>query len=621
MISDKRRDAQAKSELTVGVRKMILELLQLAILPEESGTCEVTKTIRTDGYVDPDQIKSVREMVGGEFRKHAGFREKRDVLAALCSDGIELFVSVPNAFGAFECDIIRQSGSAALREFCTWFLEIYLPKKVGETGKLCGKTPLQIKSAMKTVFEVGQGANSEKVIREADAVAWWELRQQLKQRQNSNGPHEWNENWLVFDVGGGSTDAALMRIGNGKFHPFVRMIKHAGITVAGNDVDELITYAIARASLQKENLPIDHSMVTERLEDQHPRGQARAGNLGIIEKEKVKWAKKMTDVLNKLERTEAEKLSVAAGSVETESEGPAQDHKELSDWRQWLSLLANPADLALAPQAPQINLSGLAITTKGIDIGFEDFAGQYGRFLQAAVCAVCDDLFLSAGEMPVIDRVIVSGRGCQLPGVQAILKHHLRAMGVIKETTPVAPATSDNWSSTLENKSSALAMKLACVRGCAYAASRGGINGLGFFVSQDVILTIGERNQSLWPAGTRVLHGMVASSVVHVPQMPTTFIDFYQRRFPKSIDRFFGRGQAWNQRQIGRINATMHEPFEFLVQFDCGTWRLAVWYRKVGENGRFELISDDPRPSVANPENPVTRLKLNWADAEQLNDN
>lgn len=620
MISDRRRTAGAKANLVVGVRKMIAELLLIALFPEESGTCEVVQNLRVTRRMNADQVKAIRDEVRGEHKKYLGLSERQYALDGLCRHGIELYVSVPNAFGAFECDIIRKGGAAALREFCEWFLNDYMPEHAKD-GKMCGRTPQQIKEALSSVLGANRKSGSEKVIREADAVAWWELRQ--KQNLNQDNHDEWGENWLVFDVGGGSTDAALMRVGRAKFHPYVRMIKHSGIIIAGNDVDELLTYATAKVKLSKgSNSDNDHLTVKDAVETQHPPGQDRADYLRTMALAKVNWSKKMNAVLDAAhdkEQVENIATPLPAG-VEDEAPETTPDPPKktpFANWIRWLKALSGQAHPNDVPDPPQINLDGAAITTDGVDLRFEDFASQYGRFLQATVCAVCDDLFKDAGRTPKIDRVIVSGRGCQLPGVQAQLAQHLLSLGVINTSTPVVRA-SDSLSSGERGEGDTMAMKLACVRGCAFAASQGGINGLGFFVSQDVTLTIGAIHQSLWPAGTRVLDGMVASAVVHVPRIPSTYVDFYQRRFPKSIDPYFGFKQPWNRRQIARVGASMHKPYEFLVKFDCGTWRLALWCRPAGEQVEYDLISSETNDLLAaNPDNPVTRLKLNWADEEK----
>jgi|GEM_PF-6712233 len=624
MISDRRRSTSAKLDLVIAVRKMIGELLLLALFPERSGTCQASQSV--SGGTDEQK----RAGVADQYRQYVGFSNPHQAIQALCSNGIELYLSVPNAFGAFECDIIRQGGASALTKLCEWFLEDYLPAHLDSNGTLYGQTPAEIAKSLEPALKKDR-PNDERVIREADAVAWWELCQQ--QRSNAGKKGQWNENWLVFDVGGGSTDAALMRVGMGQFHPHVRMLKHSGVTVAGNDVDELLSYATAGLAQARGGGTGDHLSVVDCAERQFPAALGkRAAHLREVAQEKVQWSEAVTKAIWNAQEAEkraaAERVLAqeAADDAATVVSAPvANKPSVVTLWRDWLVALSKQASPQDIPSSPALNEPAFALKTRGYGLAaaerlsFGRYSPRYGRFLQAAVCAVCDDLFLNKDVRPQIDRVIVSGRGCQLPGVQQMLQQHLLNLGVIKVDTPVAAATSDTqFQSGKTAGALAMAMKLACVRGCAYAASQGGIKGLGFFVSQDVTLTIGHTDQSLWPAGTRVLDGVVASAVVRVPAIPTTLIDFYQRRFPKSIDRYFGASQPWNRRQISRVNASMTKPHEFLVQFDCGTWGLSLWSRPEGAVTEFQLISaDQPLPRSANPENPVTGLKLDWADEER----
>jgi len=527
LLSDGRSDNNAAIVLERALRFVIQELLLLALAPEHTGTLK---------YIEHD------DMLRAEKAQKLGIPGFS--LEGVGKAGIELFLSVPNAFGAFECEIIQQAATNALE---------------------------QVLSQLRAIdgWPSRPPRWAPKIIREAEAVVWWEITRLAEQLQGEDDDEDVHlvKRWLVFDVGGGSTDAALVRVEIRGPRADVRTIRHSGVTFGGNDVDALMLKSVFESG------------VDEKAAWRAVGANSRLTLLSEYQVLKQIWAKK------------------ASGGVKTES--GLDDAMKL-----WVGAAMDRGRKTATPTVNSTNLN--FEVSGGQQCRFPVYQNRLADFLRATVGSVIDDLF-AAGTSETIDRVVLSGRGALLPGLETALRHHLSARKLIAGDDAVVRATS-------RQNDGDNGMKLACVRGIC-AASRNRVPGLSHFVSHEITYKLGMlRAKRMWPHGLRLLPGGSARAVLHLTSDERGLpIELYQRRFPSSINGWLPNAAEWSQRLIGGTTLPqIRGSMDYLVDFDCATWKLEVWHLPKG--GAPKSMGPMLDMDAPGRDNPVTGLSFRWGD-------
>ena len=535
LLSDGARRGAGAARLAHALEKVIEELVTLAVTPARSGTLAAEAAI-------------LEQPVDARGLGIPGFPVDRIV-----RQGLELHLTVPNAFGAFECELLEHAAGAALRRF--------LERWHDDQGAAPPDRILPVR-----------------LVREADAVVWWELaRWRAKNPRASDLPAQ---RWLVFDVGGGSTDAALVLAEVADGLPRVAIERHSGVTLGGNDVDEALLRCVAD---QLGEGPVSNRVARAVAAIAGTGPEARRAALAQIAAAKIDWSGEVHRVLG---------------------EARMQGHELAGAWDAWLAQVV---------EGPAVEPDGIA----GSELEFgaygrqavptcahADWSGRIAALVRAMVGTVVDDLF--GDEVGAVDRVIVSGRGALQPGLFDALASLMVERGLVASrdriatTTPAGPDDRD-------------AMKLACVRGaCASTASARG--GVGHFVGQEITYRLELRPETrIWRAGTRLLPGGHARAVVQLPRVGRDArVAFRQRRFPTAIDGWVTEAGGWTSRVIGTLDVPLAEPCSLLVRFDSARFRLALWQLQGDHAHRLPDPPDDAAPP---PQNPITGLPFGWGDA------
>ena len=537
LLADGRRQGKGAGQLAHPLRKVVEELVTLALTPERSGT--IAAELELLQLDDPDYC--------------AGLGIEGFPVDAIRDQGLELRLTVPNAFGAFECELLQHAAHAGLRRF----LEGLFQDR--GWGPFEGKVPLP------------------SLVREADAVVWWELA-----RWRSLHPRELSlpaSRMLVFDVGGGSTDAALVLAEIDQGLPRVAIERHSGVTIGGNDVDELLVRCLA--DLRTGSL---EERVAGVVADVAGTGrERRRAALGQVAPAKVDWSTELSRVLGEAQ----------------------QQGDELAEhWAIWLASALRPGDPE-ALEASELDFQAYGLKTLPA-VGHASWGPRLTRFLRATVCTVVDDLFPEGEDHDPIDRVVVSGRGALLPGLREALAVYLVERGLVRSSEAVDFTTAANEDDVDH-------MKLACVRGaCASTSSAG--SSVGHFVGQEITYRLELRPETqLWRAGTRLLPSGQARAVVRLPRVGRAArVQFAQRRFPTAIDGWFGDSDSWTSRTIATLDVPLASECSLLARFDAARWRLELWQLVEGaEPVALPEAPDDEGPS---PRSPITGLPFGWGD-------
>lgn len=513
VLSDVRRLADSHLLLRLRVEALIEELLRLALAPDTSGT--VAAQARLQG----------REIA--EIAAPLGLPGKDRLREVVGRGVLDLYLCVPNAFGNFEEEVLRAAAQAA-----------------GEA------------------VAIGLGAETPHVVahlvREADAVAWWELH---RTALTARGAAPARGTWLVFDVGAGSTDAALVDVRVDDGQPAVRVLAHTGVAFGGTDVDELFLRVVA----EKAGLSVPHGL------DQRVRERAgtRALQVRQFADAKIDWAREH-------------------GAAAARAGEPGLDR--------WLAWSTAPDGPAPDPEVwPPFRPPADDWPVR--EVGVSGWAPAYARFLRAAVSGVVRALRRAAPDA-AIERVIVSGRGTLLPGIQPLLLRELRAAG-----WPVAtlkPVGADD----------PVAMKLACVLGIAVAASHAAVpDRLPQRLSDEIAM----RDRTLVPRGLPLADDEVRAAITLPAADGHRRLVFHQHRCPREVAEAVAEASLWEQRHLGAADVHLFEPLELHAAFDTRTGQLQLW-RRAADGSTVPIVLEQD-PVVGAGRNPITGLPFGWAES------
>ena len=538
--TEERGDAYARL-LTEDVAQAIQELLWLALYPKNSATLAYAKkTLATK----PDYIEAMEEQLG--FQSFT--------VEHLKQYGLQLHLAVPNAFGAHESRILQHGAQKAFDAVLD-----RLQREFGWEGRPRRPEP--------------------KLIREAESVVWWEVsnRNRVLRHTSSNAPRGFEGRWLVFDMGGGSTDAAIVyaKAEEGK-RPSVQTIRHTGVALGGNDVDELLLASAAERGHANPN--------THKLVDKLVGTRNRSSVLNMFAETKVAWSGRMASDAE----SDDEDASFSRW-VQTVMEGPRQGKQER----------AEPLffDLGVSQDIEPLNHA--------------DFAGRFAQFLRATVASVLDDLFdvhgNQVGDPQQVSRVILSGRGALIPGVKLAVTHYLRRHKLITSDTHVTFASpgADAWPD---------AMKLACVKGMRVATLVPN-SGLRHFVSHEITVSEFQADTgiTLWKQGTRLTPDAKATMILRRNADEEVVWRFFQHRFPRTMERYFSEPDRWGAyRQLASHPLSQSRAREaYLVAYDCKSWTIELW-DITNQHKPFPVPIGGPAPELNADDNPVTGLPWGW---------
>ncbi len=526
MLSDLSRVPDSHLMLRLRVEALVEELLRLALDPSSSGTLRKQAELMNVNVAD--------------LAAHAGLPNRAGLADTVARGVLDLYLCVPNAFGNFEEEVLRDAAYHAGVAF--------------QRSLAADRPPIwNAEDARATVVV--------HLVREAEAVAWWVLHQ--KQLPPGAGDQA---RMLVFDVGAGSTDAAIVTVRSGEGageSPTVHTEAHSGASFGGHDVDELLLRLMADRS---------GSATLDQIGQKISKaGTTRARELRQFADAKEAWAREVNDAFTR----DPELLDAFVTWVDA-AEGSVPGEQILP---------------AIRPQSdawPDVR-----------ELTAAHWGVPYARFLRGVVTGVLRALD-AAEPGTAIDRVVLSGRGTLLPGVRALVTRRLVASGRIRSAEQVVAVDAD------EER-----LKLACVLGIAAAAASASVpERLPQMLAEEV--SIG-RNVPLWTRGVRIQDCVVRAAVRLEGKEGARRVGFYQYRVPREVAAAIGASTLWEQRHLGAAEIFVFDAVEVAVVFDVGTGALGVW--RLVADGPPVPIRLEVDPVFASAENPISRLPFGWVDA------
>ena len=521
------------------------ELLLLTLAPRLSTTLHLLRErlkARADGETGPGSEAHRLET----WEKKGGLQSLRDPrqLEDALTAGVRLRLCIPNAFDA-------KSVSIAVGHLNTAFKRV--------AGKVCPR--------------VRYGPVKVSTIREAEAVAW-----AVPDAQPS-------ELTLVLDVGAGTTDAALVRIGQGVTP---RVVLRTGMPFGGDDV-ELVLLA---AAYRKANRLADLKNL--------PRGQRLAGKRAVrIYKEA--WS----DTNQELRPEERAFLGGALAAIDDalplDLLGEGQTEGVI------VPMYAPPAVTGAEPTQSSVDVAPLTVP------GFVDF-------LRLAVWSTCEPLLLAAKG--ALTRVFLSGAASYTPGVavalQALLDKHVCGAKIMPIADVLATAPG------LVNVAPVRRAKIACVYG--------GTLSLPFSDESDQtqltealrveIFSPGTRREyDLFAAGEQLHDGqLLASYAVRGGRVEHTFT-VYRYFTPHEYIALRHRTSSWVRRFIAR-SLVPRQATGLIIRLrqerggnDDVLTSLLAWTAEQNFPDRLQQLQvTEPMhpPRRGQDESPLTGLPLEW---------
>jgi hypothetical protein len=525
MLSDLRRLPDSHVLLRLRVSALVEELLRLALDPEASGTVRAQS-----------ELAAVPSF---EIARHLGLPGRGSLAEAVARGTLDLYLCVPNAFGNFEEEVLRSAAARA-----------------GEA--------LQREIAERRGIELDEPAVVVHLIREAEAVAWWVLH---ARHLRSRAPAQHAGTWLVFDLGAGSTDAAVVIARTGAAPAEVaevRSLFHSGVAFGGHDVDELLLRLVAERSGDEVPAGIERRVAGAAT--------TRALQLRQFSDAKEAWSRSMSDAFAR-----------SAPDATTR-------------WLTWVLQPqgAMPGGDALPPFRPTT-----ALWPEVKELAGPAWGEDYARWLRGTAAGVLDAL-VAAHPGTKVDRVILSGRGTLLPGVRAMVTKKLLDAGWIGSPEAVE----------MVDAQSPEKLKLACVQGIAVAAAHAAIPPeLPQVLAEEVSLG---RHAPLWRRG-QLLHETTARAAfaLEAHDGPRRLV-FHQDRCPREVADAIGVPSLWEHRHLGSAELHLFDPVELHATFDARTGQLRIW--RLAESGPVPVPLETD-PLTATGTNPVSRLPFGWVDA------
>ena len=588
--------ADPQRELIVRVTAMCEELLLQALFPEESGTA------RYEGELD--KAAQARANKAGQpqpsrqnldiFLDNTGFVNRGVWTAHYVQEGkLPVYVCVPNAFGHFEEVVIREATRQAGHNIAQLCLDAHKDLHVlNPSSDANGRNPrIEV-----SVF----------LVREAEAVAWWAQR-----ALNLHG----RERWLIYDIGGGSADSALVTmVAEGHVASIIHC--HAGVSFAGDDLDMWLLDSFLRANAQTwRHQTLDQVLTAHNVDIPSMIQEANGAKVSCLQ-----------DISNSLQALRAPAAPAAPTVPAATPQPPASPHSPstlgpqkptppgtLEDFlndvidgdenklRRWFPVFAT------IPFAPP-SIQGAAPLLQP-----EHYLPGYCRWLRAVVVGVLNAIHKQ--DDGKVQRVFLSGRGVQAPGVQELLTHHLKKLSVISDAGQVEQAPAAQGV-----RSDPEFLKLACVRGISAAAQaivmRDSLNN---FLNEEVKYGMGVERHPIWLRGDRFQGGLSRALIRlaknQAAENPIQQLHFSQARCPQEvIDAVGGTNDDWAYRHMNVIAFDVRQVNELNVVFRYDRWMLETW----SFGGIERDVDDEPRELHPHQQqyamNPITNLPFDWGN-------
>ena len=391
------------------VGAVFTELLLLAVVPRKSATWRCAQALADDD----EALRGV----GLTSRIRSGMDHW------IRQAGLELFITVPNSFSRHEIEVLREGAIAAARALF-------------DAVDAAPDRPIRVHT-----------------LREAEAIAWWEQFADRGEPADAQAePHVkpatvGPERWLVFDMGAGTTDLALVEVRGSE----IRLIRRSGVPLGGDDVDLTTLLYLANGDLRE--------AAVEHLLDG---AGARLENVGVTFGARPIAGitpRRAADVLDGVDPAVRQLLKQEARVVKEAWSDFVPPRMEES-WLEWL-----PATLDL------VEVQGKAIDDLADESLLEApfWSDRYRLFVHLVTVGCCQALVDGGSADQNVDRVLISGRGAFLPGIERCLRAALSRAGLSGERT--------RWSRASQPPERAadthLDSKLAVVRGAAVFSAAG----------------------------------------------------------------------------------------------------------------------------------------------------
>ncbi len=519
MLSDLRRKEDSHLRLRFRVEALIEELLLLALQPASAGTVAAQADLQGSSIED--------------IAKNLGVPGLTVLTPAVIHGTLDLYLCVPNAFGTFEEEILRSAAQHAGES---------VQRRISDDPHRTTTVVVHL-------------------IREAEAAAWWALHERHL-RHRSAQPLV--SRWLVFDVGAGSTDAAIVSVnadGDPGHSPEVRSLLHAGVAFGGHDLDELFLRLLAERA---GDLP----QLDKKLVDS---SSSRAIELRALADAKEQWS---NDVAQMLARWPAERRE------------------------EWLSWIAQPQGAMPGVDELPAFRPASDIWPEIKEISGAHWGEPYARFLRGTTIGVLRAL-VAQSPQATVDQVMLSGRGSLLPGLGAMVARELLRLGWIQNADQVQPIADPGEP-----------LKLACVLGIAVAASHSAIpQRLPQRLTDDISLG---RHTPLWARGTRFDSSVLNATIRLDAHSGPRRLGFYQFRCPKEVAEAIGSATLWEHRHLGSVELHVYTVMDLMAQYHTQTGALSLF--RFDQNQECFPLTLENDPIVDIGQNPISGLPFGWID-------
>jgi hypothetical protein len=567
------------------VEGVFRELLFLALLPEESETVRVGRLLKSGSGTSGDEVESAK--IGLPRRAREYLRER------IAQDGLELFITMPNSFSFREVESLKNASTLAGQKV--------MERLAAQSGGLGGRahtTPVV------------------QLLRESEAIAWWEYALDRDQGLSTNSEDD-PERWLVFDMGAGTTDLALLEVGGQD----IRLIRRSGIPVGGDDFDHAFLQHLepgmrmeaALAAHTEQADGVDRMLAAVR--DLKRTGGAAAARKHVI------WHPDLLEQLAYDERVMVKEAaehckrswSTAQSWKKYIGDQVDEEKKVYAAWDDWLvATLQRRTDHLLDAQA----LEGDELLLVPL------WQKAYRQLVMLITRGCCLGLVGEVGaKKTAVNRVILSGRSALLPGIQRALERALRDAGLMNAETKVTWVRGQQAGGAHKSQDA----KLAVVRGAATFAWNLDVVDTPARMSDQITArarglwdkVVIDLNTQLDPMGRcRALYRMSR------PTQRAALLLVHRHRIPKDVvEDFCGGDSNQEQLDIRKSNLCRKRLFRSTIPKGTGDWWLG--FQLDEREGRIALfqgdgsedlksVSEDPGMQVSLPRHPVTGLLEDW---------
>ncbi len=539
------------------------ELLLLAVLPDKSATW-----------------RSAVELEGDDRERFRGVGLPLQIRPAIADwirhAGVELYITVPNSFSRHELEVLRNGADTAARAL---FDALGAPPD----------NPIRIHTP-----------------REAEAIAWWEQHaRRIRADSEAEQTEEGTERWLVFDMGAGTTDLALVEVRDGD----IRLIRRSGVPLGGDDVDLTLLLYLVHGDLRD----VARSRLMEgsdaRLQDLDV-SFGSVSTVGLTPEKAADLADAIDPEIRQDVKREARVIKEAwSGFV------PPTVEDDLAEW------VASVIDLAPVEGRSFGDLSGDALLTAPF------WADRYRLFVHLVTVGCCRPLVEEGVANQQVDRVLLSGRATFLPGIEACLKAALAEVGLYEESRQCS------WPSPpLGLRVDApMDAKLAVVRGAAVLSNLGQQRltpaRMADAITADVRFGGGRAEVfAVIPRNTQLDARGQCRRLYRLTERPGTEvrIGIHRRRIPREVvdavdrsmrDRLGGRRIASTRlcrRPLAYLSLGMESASEYWLGFQVDEHNSRVDLFTSEEGDELTRTGKKLVGLPADPTNPVTALHSDW---------